>query len=768
MHLKELTINGFKSFAKKGELEFSTPITAIVGPNGSGKSNVAEAFRFVLGEQSIKSLRGKKGEDLIFNGSESAARSNRASVTITLNNPEQKGKRVFPLDFEEIVVERVVHRDGTNEYLINGSRTRLKDVQELLATANIGSTGHHIISQGEADRILSASPKERREMVEDALGLKVYQYKKTESEKKLKKTLENIAQVESLRREVRPHLAFLERQVKKIEKSLTLQEELKTLYAAYLKREDTYIAYHHDRLIRAIHEPKERRATLERALQEAKEKTKKHADDEKTKALVLLEQSIREMREKRQALERQNGQLEGQIVFLERRIKEIAERAARVTEAPIPFEEFKKATDSIEKSVQKAVQSDEASILQRALRDVLGVLKTLLKNATSGGVLADTKNEEVELKVLLQNKRDSDGKLDVAKNAEMGFAEEYETLKKSIEAENVESREAEREMFRVMNEQREIEHTISTLEREIEMLERDRAEFKRELQEAVSLLGRSASAYFDYVVCDPNGTPLEIEDIVCEARGEQLERRRNLEKMKIRLEELGMGSNEDVLKEYKEVKERDEFLVREITDLTASVEKLEALIAELTAELNEQFIEGIDKIAAEFKRFFVLMFGGGSADLVRVKPKVRKKKEDDDLEGLGEDEAAEEEGDTEEEVEEGIELDVKLPNKRVRGLEMLSGGERALTSIALIFAMSQVNPPLFVILDETDAALDEANSRRYGDMISALAERSQLILITHNRETMSRAGVLYGVTMGGDGISKLLSVKFDEAAAVAK
>ena len=123
---------------------------------------------------------------------------------------------------------------------------------------------------------------------------------------------------------------------------------------------------------------------------------------------------------------------------------------------------------------------------------------------------------------------------------------------------------------------------------------------------------------------------------------------------------------------------------------------------------------------------------------------------------------------TEKQVAEGIEIKVKLPNKRIRGLEVLSGGERALTSIALIFAMSQVNPPLFVILDETDAALDEANSRRYGDMIESLAKHSQLILITHNRETMSRAGILYGVTMGGDGVSKLLSVKFAEALQVAK
>ncbi len=233
MYLQSLEISGFKSFAKKGELEFPTAITAIVGPNGSGKSNVAEAFRFVLGEQSIKSMRGKRGEDLIWGGSQSVARANRASVKIVLNNES----RVFPLDFETVSVERVVHRDGQNEYTINGSRVRLKDVQELLAAANIGPTGHHIISQGEADRILSASVKERREMIEDALGLKIFQYKKAESERKLAKTKENIAHVESLRKEVGPHLRFLERQVQKIEKSLKMRESLSVMMAEYLKRE---------------------------------------------------------------------------------------------------------------------------------------------------------------------------------------------------------------------------------------------------------------------------------------------------------------------------------------------------------------------------------------------------------------------------------------------------------------------------------------------------------------------------------------------------
>ena len=192
---------------------------------------------------------------------------------------------------------------------------------------------------------------------------------------------------------------------------------------------------------------------------------------------------------------------------------------------------------------------------------------------------------------------------------------------------------------------------------------------------------------------------------------------------------------------------------KELVDLESSVQNLKTLIVELQGKLEEQFTVGVDKITTEFSRFFALMFGGGSAGLERVAIKNRQNDEDDD-------EAVE--------VQEGIELVVSLPNKRVRGLDMLSGGERALTSIALIFAMSQVNPPPFIILDETDAALDEANSRRYGDMITALACKSQLILITHNRETMSRAGILYGITMGIDGISKVLSVKFDEAVAVAK
>jgi chromosome segregation protein len=237
--------------------------------------------------------------------------------------------------------------------------------------------------------------------------------------------------------------------------------------------------------------------------------------------------------------------------------------------------------------------------------------------------------------------------------------------------------------------------------------------------------------------------------------------KRSIDRLKIRLDEhAGIGN--DVVGEYETTLERDAFLAREITDTEGSIRNLETLIIDLKKILDDKFTSGVTVINERFSEFFKTMFGGGSAFLEITIEKKRKKKSDEDfdMEGLEEED--------ERFMERGIDVHVNLPEKKVKELTMLSGGERSLVSIALLFAISQVNPPPFLVLDETDAALDEANSRRYGDMIERLSEYSQLIVVTHNRETMSRAGILYGVTMGSEGYSKLLSVKFDEAVAVAK
>lgn len=750
MYLKELSINGFKSFAKKGELEFSAPITAIVGPNGSGKSNVAESFRFVLGEQSVKAMRGKKGEDLIWGGSEQVSKGNRAAVEVIFDN----AARTFELDFDEIKIERIVHRDGQNEYKINGSSVRLKDVHELLANANIGSTGHHIISQGEADRVLTAGPKERREMIEDALGLKIYQLKKNESERKLQKTLDNIAQVESLRREAAPHLRYLKKQVERAERSIEVKKQLTASYTEYLKREDLYIAHHFDRLTEGVREPKERLEEVNEKLLKIRDHLTAETDDSARTEVRVAQQAFNELTRVRQQAEQALSSIQGQVNFLLRRLEKVEEKQPVKEDGVIPKSKLRELLEKNQTLISEALQSPDTHILQNILRSLAKSLEDLLESEQS--VVIDTSEQDkVELHRLQKELSDFEHTVSKAAAAEQKSAEALREAQTVVEESTQKNHEAERDMFALREEQRELQVNLRLMEQELTALERDREDFKRELQEAVVLIGRDASQYFSYEIKTADGEVVTNGTIVGEDRTVQRDRRRELEKLKIRLEELGIGDTSELLKEFNDAKERDEFLAKELEDLQGSVENLRTLIADLQEQLRERFVSGIEKISVEFNRFFTLMFGGGSATLSVVKIQNRTKDEDDeDSEDVA--------------VEEGVELTVSLPNKRVKGLNMLSGGERALVSIAVIFAMSQVNPPPFIILDETDAALDEANSRRYGDMIEELAKRSQLVLITHNRETMSRAGILYGITMGADGASKLLSVKFDEAAVVAK
>ncbi len=757
MYLKSLELTGFKSFAKKATLSFTSPITGIVGPNGSGKSNVAEAFRFALGEQSIKSLRGKRGEDLIWNGGgegpTSAGRANRAAIKLTFDN----SRRIFPsIDFDEVAIERVVHRDSTNEYLLNGSQVRLRDIVELLAGAHIGATGHHIISQGEADRILSASIRERREMIEDALGLKVYQWKKLESLRKLEKTEENMKQVESLRREIAPHLRFLKKQVEKVEKAVQLRVELIALYKQYFSVEDNYISKEKARITHALSGPTKELADLDQALLKAKEiLTASNGKDKKSDEIIALEDKLSKIRTERDVLARELGRIEGEIAAGKRAVEKEKEKQKR--------DEFK--------TIYLRDLEEVVSGFEKATFLVSDIIDTLKKFISKHRTIADSTfitETESDIKKLAQEKEHVETKQKALSQEENELARTYQNLKQNIEKEKDTNRDAEKEVFRIIARQNEIRGIVSALNLEKSAIERQEEAFKHELGEAGLIAGRDATDYKNTTVSGTVNDPISASDNV--------ERLKQIEKIKVRLEDAGAGGGAEILKEFKETEERDVFLARELVDLEKAKEELKKLIEELNVRIDTEFRTGIVKINTEFGKFFTLMFGGGRAELTVVREAKRRKKSDLEemnealsSDGAGGENASSLDGSEEtEEGPEGLDVNISLPRKKVKGLMMLSGGERALTSIALLFAISQVNPPPFIILDETDAALDEANSKKYGDMIESLSRNSQLILITHNRETMSRAGVLYGVTMGSDGASRLLSIAFEAAVAIAK
>lgn len=764
MYLKSLELSGFKSFAKQGELSFTTPVTAIVGPNGSGKSNVAESFRFALGEQSVKSLRSKKTEDLIWNGSNALPRANRASVKVTFDNT----KRLLDIDFDEVTIERIVHRDGASEYRLNDSGVRLKDIVEVLAKANIGASGHHIISQGEADRVLNANPRERREMVEDALGLRVFQYKKTESLRKLEKTEENKKQVEALEREHAPHMRFLERQMDKLAKARELRDRLTSFYQDYLKREELYLTYQEEVLKGEREEPERELEKITGELTQVRSLIAESSkNDAESQELLALDEQLSKARTAKDELSRALGRIEGQLQFEESR-KATELSRMQTSGAPIP----KNEVDTVFSSISQNAEAIENTTSIDEAKRAAGEIKTTISRFSAAHV--DRTGEiEAEFAAIFKKLNDERQQLEVRvrEGAEAVGAIESSVreLKARMESRKDGQRSAERRMFEIMGRQQELRSILSIIDSKRAALARDRDDYTRELTEAAALVGKVVLGFSDYEPTE-EGRVLSLDELQDEEREVQLGRRRELEKLKIRLEELGGGSAGEIEKEFTEAQERSAFLAREIADLEASAASLRNLIADLEVEIDRKFREGIEQISHQFEEFFVLMFGGGNAGLLVVKEKKKKGKLMSLLTGEFSAGADEEEGESGEEGDgvEGVDISVALPGKRVKGLMMLSGGERALTSIALIFAMSQVNPPPFIILDETDAALDEANSRRYGDLIELLSQKSQLIVITHNRETMSRAGVLYGITMGAEGASKLLSVKFDEAVAVAK
>ena len=740
MRLKSIELSGFKSFARKTELQFSSAITSIVGPNGSGKSNVAESFRFVLGEQSMKSMRGRRGEDMIWNGSGAVPRSNRASVRLVFDNRD----RALNLDFDDVVLERVVMRDGSNEYRLNNSQVRLRDISELLSQANIGSPGHHIISQGEADRVLTASPKERRAMIEDALGLTAFLYKREEAERKLEKTAENMREVAGLRRELAPHLKFLQSQVRKIEDSKKLRDELEVKYKEYLKRESIYLSS----VVRALAtegaQPREEHIELSGRVLELRLKLGEKQNDHGTSELMRLEQEGRNLLHKRDSLGRELGRIEGELVAVE--------RVRVITHDTVPGEQVRTFMHRTLSELEESMSFTDDELKAR-VQALIILAKDFLRR------ISDV--EEVEPRHskddLNRRKIELGQQLEAVTEDEARVVSEVATLRAAIEGEKDASREAERELFLAISRRSELETLLARLTSKQELLERDEAQFKRELGEAGVFIGRTVENYTDTILFASTGQLVSDEETAAEPRTVQEDRRRRIERMKIRLEEAGVGNTATILREHQETLERDEFLAREVADLQASTVSLRALIEDLSTTLSVRFVSGLEKINTEFTTFFMSMFGGGTATLTLAASTNMRKAAQEEVET-----------DEEDEVEEGVDIAISLPHKRVKGLHMLSGGERALTSIALIFAMSQVNPPPFLILDETDAALDEANSRRYGNLIETLAKHSQLIVITHNRETMSRAGVLYGITMGSEGISKLLSIKFEDALAVAK
>ncbi len=762
MYLKRLELNGFKSFANKTVLDFlpecevgegrKCGITAIVGPNGSGKSNVADGIRWAIGEQSSKNLRGKKSEDVIFSGSGKKARQGSASVTLHFDNSDKR----IPIEYTDVSVTRKVYRSGESEYLINGNKVRLLDVVDLLARAGVGRDSYCVINQGMSDSLLAATPVERRSLFEDAAGVKPYQIEKDRAKRKMDASRQNLIQVATLLSEIEPHLKHLRRQAEKVAQAKTIAERLRgkqTELYGYLWAE---FQGERERIVKDRDRSMERVMALETTVSALQKETETLSGTmEEDGSVDLLNESIATLRTEKNEREREGAVIAGRIQIEEEKKKdreEVAVITVDLTYVRSALERIRKNQETlIEKIIAGKKDSYNDSQWEEIVKSAEAIvvsMKELDEKAGRGSVVEKKiiSLPEAERKII-------DEKLAELNTGRGRLMKIMEELEKSISEKENEVRLA-REKGRTAREryfhlERELREKDHLLQKEKDVLNEMKVGLARvEVHEEDLIAEVKLELSMEPVSLSWDGTPRDREKLM-----------REISRLKVESEQAG-GIDPLVLEEYDETEKRFQFLTQESEDLRKAMESLDTVIREMDTKIDHAFAEAFENISKEFERYFQLIFNGGKAELKKIRIRSRRKETED-----GDEETKEEDP---EEGELGIEITACPPGKRIESLSSLSGGERSLTSLALLFAIISHNPPPFAVLDEVEAALDEANSRRFSRILQDLGASTQFIAITHNRETMRQASLLYGVTMGADGVSQLLSVKLDKAEAIAK
>ena len=758
MYLKKVEIIGFKSFANKTVLEFlpachfeagqekSCGITAIVGPNGSGKSNTSDAIKWAMGEQSMKTLRGKKSEDIIFAGSGKKARLSSAQVVLHFDNSDKR----IPIEYSEVAITRKIFRSGESEYLINGNKVRLLDVTDLLAKAGVGKESYCVINQGMSDAVLNATPLERRAVLEDAAGVKQYQIRKERSLKRLESTRENMERTDSLVREIEPHLRMLKRQA---EKALQGREVAQNLKEKQIK----LFAYLWHKFQKEREQFSEQKNELGTRMMNAQREVDKLTDEISKESLTIEDTKPQEQLErKRSEARRALGEVEREMIIAEGRLVVEKEKLANqkiIEIIPVDLRYVQDRIAKIRANQEQLIQRVENAEKLEDLQDIKEFARAIQQELYD--LHAQAGKGEVEVKK--DNSKEVDA---ITTRIQMLTARKQEL------AENEKIARADigkiDEHIRMLNEQgRRQRERFFQLERELRGKQEELGKLKDYFNESKISLARIEVREEDLtaeirqaVKCDPGELVFDGQEV------DRTKLEGEISRLKVQMEQIG-GIDPMIVDEYNETNARFEFLSRELEDLANAIISLDAVIKEMDTKISQEFEKAFEQINKEFTNYFKIIFGGGSAHLSKVKIRKNKTKKGDeqgDIDG-GEDV---EDASTDVESEMGVDISACPPGKKIANLSMLSGGERSLTSLALLFAIISHNPPPFAILDEVEAALDEANSRRFGKILQELSSNTQFIAITHNRETMRQASLLYGVTMGDDGISKLLSVRLDQ------
>ncbi|HZJ28695.1 MAG TPA: chromosome segregation SMC family protein [Solirubrobacterales bacterium] len=777
MYLKSIDLKGFKSFPERTKLEFSPGVSVVVGPNGSGKSNITDAVLWALGEQSPGAIRGSSMQDVISAGGAGVGRRAEAEVEVVIDNSDGRAAT----EFSEVAIRRRLSRDGDGEYRMNGARCRLADVIEVLSDANLGRRMHSVISQGRVEAIVNSKPRDRRALVEEAAGLGKHRRRRRRAELKLRATADNLARAQDLEREARGRLRPLKRQAEAAELGARLLRQEQELRARIVAEE---LRFGEDRLKTAQEAAAAARAARDRVADSLGEVSRRRQaaeerfaarDRERTEAWGL----VNRLHGRREQLSVAGATLGSKVEEFARRLESDRAELGPLTLEPAESGELESARarqlvaelDEVEAGLSAAgdglgqarlAESPEDARLA-ALAAVRGGAERASRHARRAeGLMGERRRAQVQRRLSA-----AEGALAAARSAQQAVEGLVVALRGRIDA--AEARvtgsgsggdEIAEELRSCSAREAELQAEINAASDRLTEAEVEAAHLGDRRAEAAKELATLSEALGEQI-------PAAEEPL---AEEERAELDRKLARLARRREQIG-PINPLAEREYEEAKEQVDELRAQREDVEQAIAELETLINDIDGEIEQAFEETFAATAANFGEMIEHLFPGGRGRLSRValQPAAGRSTEDDApaagsggsdgadgaaVDGAGDD-AFEDEEKAEPEL--GVEIEVTPAGKSMRRLSLLSGGEKSLVALAFVFAVFLARPSPFYILDEVEAALDDANIDRFLQLIRRFSDRAQFVIVTHQKRTMDAADVLYGVTMGNDGVTRVVS-----------
>ncbi len=823
MRLNSIKLSGFKSFVDPTTVTFPSSMSCIVGPNGCGKSNVIDAVRWVLGESSAKNLRSDSMSDVVFNGSSSRKSVSKASVELFFDNKDGRIGGEFS-SYNEISVRRSIELDGQSNYYLNGTSCRKRDVTDVFLGTGLGPRSYAIIEQGMISQLVSAKPDEMRGYIEEVAGISRYLERKKETESRIKRTRENLSRLEDLREEISRLLHKLQRQAKAAEKYSQLRKDENKAKQFLLASKWLDIS----KIVKAKEkEVKDQELKVEE-INSAKNTSDSEVIELRAQQ-IELQSEMDKVQQEFYSFGADISRVEQELALKKERVREIEEklntnsmqidsRKEELKALNKSKENVKSNIDSIDSELQKIKEGKgdelnleesekiesswlafitQSKMIISKLERNIGSLVESLNKKSSLGTIKELESEVLELKSEIELLKEEPTKLtkltqdflsnssEDAKQQRINLIDKtnkfadlqakFASLTSEDKHANTKLKELESENLTLVNESQQLKNPISEIQTNLEELlsqrlivenkllesrkaieecnesihkiEREKIEKEqlaislREALENFRLEKQASTIEGDNLVGqikDLDGDLNSLLNELDESKSSE-DLASDLESIENKISRLG-AINLAAMEEFEQEEKRKELLDSQHQELMDALETLQNAINKIDKETRTTFKDTFDKLNLSLANSFPKLFGGGHAEFVML---------GDDLLSCG------------------VGISARPPGKKNASVSQLSGGEKALTAIATVFAFFELNPAPFCMLDEVDAPLDDLNTMRFIDLVEDMSQRVQFVYISHNKISMEKSKHLMGVTMQEPGVSRMVAVDVDQAVELA-